>query len=86
MNFNASVLLFGDVELSKENEKLKVSSQETTDGLPQTASEGNSAAGGNVGLMEELQVVRSERDRAVREEKSLRQSVTLLKQQKEVWT
>ena len=59
-------------------------SQEATDGQPQTASEDSSAAGGNVGLMEELQVVRSERDRAVREEKSLRQSVTLLKQQKEV--
>ena len=36
-------------------------------------------------MMEELQVVRSERDRAVREEKSLKQSVTLLEQEKEVW-
>ena len=62
-----------------------MSSQEATDGQPQTANEDGSAAGGNVGLMEELQVVRSERDKAVKEEKSLRQSVTLLKQQKEVW-
>lgn len=59
-------------------------SQETTDGQAQTASKGSSDAGENFGLMEELQVVKSERDRAVREEKSLRQSVTLLKQQKEV--
>ena len=36
------------------------------------------------GLMEELQVVRSERDRAVREEKMLRQSLSLLEQETEV--
>lgn len=35
--------------------------------------------------MEELQVVRSERDRAVREEKTLRQSLSLLEQETEVW-
>ena len=54
-------------------------SQEATDG------ETMAGGGGNDGLMEELQVVRSERDRAVREEKTLRQSVSLLEREKEVW-
>ena len=35
--------------------------------------------------MEELQVVRGERDRAVGEGKSLRQTITALEQDKQVW-
>ena len=68
-------------ELSKENDKLKKSSAgEATDGERKTG--GDSA--GSDGLMAELQVVRSERDRAVREEKTLRQSLSLLEQETEV--
>ena len=36
-------------------------------------------------LLEELQVVRGERDRAVGEGKSLRQTITALEQDKQVW-
>ena len=71
---------FKTTELSKENQK---SSQDDTDGQTKTRAE-DSTASRNEGLLEELQVVRSERDRAVREEKSLRQSVSILEQEREV--
>ena len=77
-------------ELSKENDKLKKSAGEATDGeetkTPAAAAD-DDGGGRNAseGLMEELQVVRSERDRAVREEKTLRQSLSLLEQETEVW-
>lgn len=74
---------FKTTELSKENQKLKKSSQDDTDGQTKTRAE-DSTASRNEGLLEELQVVRSERDRAVREEKSLRQSVSILEQEREV--
>ena len=67
-------------ELSKENEGLKSTAQEATDGGRKSADKD----GGSNALMEELMVVRSERDRAVNEEKKLRQSLTLLRQEKEV--
>ena len=51
----------------------------------QTKTSGGMAATAIDGLMEELQVVRSERDKTVQEEKTLRQLVTLLQQEKEVW-
>lgn len=73
---------FKTTELSKENQK---SSQDDTDGQTKTRAE-DSTASRNEGLLEELQVVRSERDRAVREEKSLRQSVSILEQEREVHT
>ena len=70
-------------ELSKEKDKLKKSAGgEATDGGTKTpAADGGR---GSDGLMEELQVVRSERDRAVREEKTLRQSLSLMEQETEV--
>ena len=77
-------------ELSKENDKLKKSAGEATDGeetKTPAAATGDDGSGRSTseGLMEELQVVRSERDRAVREEKTLRQSLSLLEQETEVW-
>lgn len=70
-------------ELSKENDKLKKSTGEATDGETKTTPADGGGRGSD-GLMEELQVVRSERDRAVREEKTLRQSLSLLEHQTEV--
>jgi hypothetical protein len=70
-------------ELSKEKDKLKKSAGEATDGGIKTPS-ADGVRGRSDGLMEELQVVRSERDRAVREEKTLRQSLSLMEQETEV--
>ena len=71
-------------ELSKEKDKLKKSAGgEATDGGTKTPAAADGGRGSD-GLMEELQVVRSERDRAVREEKTLRQSLSLMEQETEV--
>ena len=81
------MLLLSTTELSKENERLKKSSGEGTDGdqTKTAAIDGdNEGKRRSEGLMEELQVVRSERDKAVREEKTLKQSFSLLKQENEV--
>ena len=59
---------------------MKSTAQEATDGGSKSAGKD----GGRDALMEELVVVRSERDRAVNEAKKLRQSFALVKQEKEV--
>ena len=65
---------------------MKKSSEEATDGETKTAAIDGDDEGKrrSEGLMEELQVVRSERDKAVREEKTLKQSFSLLEQENEV--
>ena len=62
------------LDLTKECERLK-----EMGGGSKNAEEGGGVLG------EELQVVRSERDSAVMEGKSLRQTVTQLGNEKQVW-